>query len=88
MFVLGIDPGLSRCGYGVVCRSGSRLEATAGGVITTDQGRALPARLSELFVELRRLVEEVRPDAVVVERVFFQTNARTAMAVLRSAVTA
>jgi crossover junction endodeoxyribonuclease RuvC len=77
---MGIDPGLSRCGYGVVRRSGNHLEATAGGVVTTDHRRPLPARLSELLVELRRLVDEVRPDAVVVERVFFQTNARTAMA--------
>jgi crossover junction endodeoxyribonuclease RuvC len=80
VFVLGIDPGLSRCGYGVVRKYGSHLAATAGGVITTDVERPLPQRLGELFGELRRLVAEVRPDTVVVERVFFQTNARTAMA--------
>lgn len=80
MFVLGIDPGLSRCGYGVVCRRGGRLTAGAGGVVTTDPAAPLPERLSTLLAELRALVAEVRPDAVVVERVFFQTNARTAMA--------
>ena len=80
MFVLGIDPGLSRCGYGVVRKHGSHLAATAGGVVTTDREMPLPERLRVMFGELRCLVAEVRPDAVVVERVFFQTNARTAMA--------
>jgi crossover junction endodeoxyribonuclease RuvC len=81
MFVLGIDPGLSRCGYGVVSRNGSgALEATAGGVVITDRALSLPERLRLLYGELRALVADVGPDAVVVERVFFQTNARTAMA--------
>lgn len=80
MFVLGVDPGLSRCGYGVVRQYGSHLAATGGGVITTDPQLPLPERLNTLLNELRSLVAEVRPDAVVVEKVFFQTNARTAMA--------
>jgi crossover junction endodeoxyribonuclease RuvC len=80
MFVLGIDPGLSRCGYGVVARRGSALSAVAGGVVSTPPDMALPERLRVLFVELRALVVEYRPSAVVVERVFFQVNARTAMA--------
>lgn len=80
MFVLGIDPGLSRCGYGVVRQYGSHLAATAGGVVETDPDAPLPERLRLMLADLRSLVAEVRPDAVVVERVFFQTNARTAMA--------
>jgi crossover junction endodeoxyribonuclease RuvC len=80
VFVLGIDPGLSRCGYGVVERRGAELRATLGGVVTTDPTLPLPERLRMLFDELQKLVREVKPDAVVVERVFFQTNARTAMA--------
>ncbi len=81
MFVLGIDPGLSRCGYGVVTRrGGDRLTAVAGGVISTPPSAPLPERLHILAEELRALVREHRPEAVVVERVFFQVNARTAMA--------
>ncbi len=80
MFVLGIDPGLSRCGYGVVTRRGDRLAAVAGGVVTTPPEMPLPDRLHTLSEELRALVDEYRPGAVVVERVFFQMNARTAMA--------
>ena len=81
MFVLGIDPGVSRCGYGCVGRGPQGLVARAGGVLTTSPSDPLPLRLAQLATELDGLVKELRPDAVVVERVFFQVNARTAMSV-------
>jgi crossover junction endodeoxyribonuclease RuvC len=82
MFVLGIDPGLSRCGYGAVrALSDGRLVAEAAGVLRTDPAAALPRRLSVLMSDLRLLLDELRPDAVAVEKVFFQTNVRTAMSV-------
>ena len=82
MFVLGIDPGLSRCGYGLVARGeGSSLRARAAGVLETDPHLELAQRLLVLHTELRSLLDDLRPDAVVVERVFFQVNAKTAMAV-------
>jgi crossover junction endodeoxyribonuclease RuvC len=85
MFVMGIDPGLSRCGYGVVTRRGGSMVAVAGGVISTEPTVPLPDRLRTLSDELRGLVAEFRPEAVVVERVFFQVNARTAMATAMAA---
>jgi crossover junction endodeoxyribonuclease RuvC len=85
MFVLGVDPGLSRCGYGVVTRRGGSLGAVAAGVISTGPEMPLPDRLRTLADELRALVSEFRPQAVVVERVFFQVNARTAMATAQAA---
>ncbi len=82
MFALGVDPGLSRCGYGLVQRAeGGALRAAAAGVIETAPEDALAARLLELHCELGALLAELRPDVVVVERVFFQVNARTAMSV-------
>ncbi|MGH8988223.1 MAG: crossover junction endodeoxyribonuclease RuvC [Acidimicrobiales bacterium] len=85
MFVMGVDPGLSRCGYGLVAGpdgSGTGgLRAVTAGVLETDREQPLPERLRILRDELRRLLAEHRPDAVAVERVFFQTNARTAMSV-------
>src|SRR5579872_2689787 len=80
MFVLGIDPGLSRCGYGGVRRAGGQMRAVTGGVVRTDPAMHLPERLRLLHDELGALVTELRPDAGAVERVLFQTNARTAMA--------
>jgi crossover junction endodeoxyribonuclease RuvC len=80
--VLGIDPGVSRCGYGVVSRErGGGLVARSCGVIRTDPQLALPDRLVELERELERLVDEEAPSAVAVERVLFQANVRTAMSV-------
>ena len=83
MFVLGIDPGLSRCGYGLVARgeSDGKLRAHAAGVLETDPAMPLAERLLILHTELFSLLDELRPQAVVVERVFFQVNARTAMSV-------
>ena len=81
VFVLGIDPGVSRCGYGCVTGDSRSMRATSAGVITTPPDDPLPQRLAALAAELRALVAELHPDAVSVERVFFQTNARTAMSV-------
>ena len=83
MFVLGIDPGLSRCGYGMVGRGegDSALRAYAAGVVETDPAVPLAERLLVLHTELRALLEELGPEVVVVERVFFQVNAKTAMSV-------
>ena len=83
VFVLGIDPGLSRCGYGAISRTaaGAQLVTRAYGVIRTDPAAELPARLALLAADLNALLDDLRPDVVVVERVFFQTNVRTAMAV-------
>lgn len=78
--VLGIDPGLSRCGYGAV-RGGRHATAVAYGVVRTPPGDELATRLAQLERELEDLVHEVRPAAVAVERVLFQTNVRTAMSV-------
>ena len=86
MFVLGIDPGLSRCGYGCVeARPGGRgARAVAVGVLRTPVDAPVPERLAELQRELRALLVELRPDAVAVEKVFFQSNVRTAIGVAQA----
>ncbi len=91
MFVLGIDPGLSRCGYGVVEQipaaksRPSRNEAVALGVIRTDHTDAHATRLAVQMRELESLIGEFQPSVVAVERVFFQVNARTAIGVAQVA---
>lgn len=80
--VLGIDPGLTRCGYAVVDGRGpSAARAVALGVIRTPSDDELPWRLASLRNELVSLLREFRPAVVAVERVFFQVNVRTAMSV-------
>ena len=79
--VLGVDPGLTRCGYGVVRRAGTGLVAVAFGAIGTDPDAPLPERLGTLEGEMCALFAEVMPSAVAVERLLFQHNVRTAIAV-------
>jgi crossover junction endodeoxyribonuclease RuvC len=80
--VLGIDPGVSRCGYGAVVRgAGGSLVAASFGVIRTEPEAELPERLAVLHRELEGLVRDLRPRALAVERVLFQVNTRTAMSV-------
>jgi crossover junction endodeoxyribonuclease RuvC len=80
--VLGIDPGLTRCGFAVVdARGPSAAAAVSLGVIRTPATDPLPQRLAALQAELAALIREFRPDAVAVEQVFFQVNVRTAMSV-------
>jgi crossover junction endodeoxyribonuclease RuvC len=81
MFALGIDPGLSRCGYGAVRSSGADLRCVAFGHLTTPVDAPLATRLGVLFDDLEALLDDLRPEVVVVERVLFQVNARTAMSV-------
>jgi len=81
MVVLGIDPGVSNTGYGVVARHGGRLVALDGGVIETRAGRALADRLVYIHDAVRALAAEHGPTAVAVEDLYFGANARSAFAV-------
>ena len=75
MRVLGVDPGLTRCGVGVVeGGSGRPLQLVAVGVITTPSDLELPQRLLRIEAGLSEWVAENRPDAVAVERVFADQN--------------
>jgi crossover junction endodeoxyribonuclease RuvC len=78
--VLGVDPGLTRCGVGVVeGLPGRPCLLIAYEVIRSEPDADLPHRLLNLDVSLDALLREHRPDAVAVERVFSQHNVRTVM---------
>lgn len=81
VFALGVDPGLSRCGYGAVANESGRLTAHAFGHLTTPTDLPIAERLAILWGDLEALIDELKPDVMVVERVLFQVNARTAMSV-------
>lgn len=81
VFVLGVDPGLSRCGYAVVDARSRPAKAVAIGVLRTDPADALPQRLAELHTEVKELLDEYRPSVVAIERIFVQHNLRTAVSV-------
>lgn len=81
MRIMGIDPGIAVTGYGVVERRDGRLVAVSHGVIRTHAGEAQPGRLAALRGEIARLIARLRPEEAAVERLFFNANVRTAMAV-------
>lgn len=80
MRVLGVDPGLTRCGIGVVERNGQKLSLVDLGVIRTPKESDLAARLLELDGELALWIKRAKPDVIAIERVFSQLNVKTAMA--------
>lgn len=79
MRVLGVDPGLTRCGLGVVDGRPGRATLVAVGVVTTPSTDELGARLVALERAIEAWLDLHRPDAVAVERVFAQHNVRTVM---------
>lgn len=81
VFVLGVDPGLSRCGYCVLEVDRGRSRAVALGVLRTSPQDPVPSRLAELSADVRGLLDQFRPAAVALERILFQSNVRTAMSV-------
>jgi crossover junction endodeoxyribonuclease RuvC len=81
MVVLGIDPGLANCGFGVVVRRGHRMFAADGGVIETPARVAPERRLALLHERIAGLMDEHGPDALALEALYFGQNVRTAFAV-------
>ena len=80
MRVLGVDPGLTRCGVGVIDGAPGRpLTMAAAGVIMTPSGHDVARRLLALEAGLEEWLDAHQPDAVAVERVFSQHNVRTVM---------
>jgi crossover junction endodeoxyribonuclease RuvC len=83
--VLGIDPGLTRCGVGVVDVAPDRTATlVAVEVIRTAPDEALERRLLAIGAGIERLLDEHRPQAVALERVFAQQNLRTVMGVAQA----
>ena len=87
--VLGVDPGLTRCGVAVIDGApGSKVRLRHIGVLRTDPSIAIERRLMVLEIGLEAIVAEHAPDVIAVERVFSQHNVRTAMATAQAAAVA
>jgi len=82
MLVIGIDPGTASTGFGLVQEdSAGNLSVVDYGVIQTSTGQSMPGRLLSLYQEIQQLLTLHRPETSAVEKLFFQRNVRTAMAV-------
>lgn len=78
--VLGVDPGLTRCGIGIVVGPSSRPSDVYHECVRTSPDSPLEIRLLAVHDAVLAAIERYRPDAVAVERVLFSANVRTAMA--------
>ena len=85
MIIMGIDPGLATVGFGIISASGgTRFEAIEYGAVLTPAGEKVPDRLAEIFDNVSQLVKTYKPDAVSVERLYFNTNEKTAINVAQA----
>lgn len=81
MIILGIDPGTASTGWGVVLRDGNRLSSLGFGCIVTSAQQDTAARLRYIHDQTRALVRRFTPDAMAIEDLFVNANAKTALAV-------
>jgi crossover junction endodeoxyribonuclease RuvC len=79
--VLGIDPGITNTGYGLVVEQAGQMSALKHGSIKTPSSADMSVRLDILYQETSSIIVELEPDVVVLEQLFFNTNQKTAIAV-------
>ena len=79
MIILGIDPGLTCTGWGLVAKAGSRLSHVANGQIRTDASAGMAERLVELDAALTDVILRHRPDTGAVEEVFVNVNPQSTL---------
>src|SRR3989344_650881 len=82
MTVLGIDPGIARCGWGIIKKAdGSRLTAHGYGCIETSSKMDETVRLYTIYIDIIAIVKKYKPDVIAVEKLFFAANSKTAITV-------
>ena len=84
MLILGIDPGLAISGYGIINYSGNKFETIKYGTILTESCEEFPKRLQILYDGYMSLMEMYKPEAVAIEELFYNKNAKTAMAIAQA----
>jgi len=77
--IIGIDPGLRRCGWGVIETAGNRLSFVAAGTVTPPIEGSLAERLALLFAGLGEVLERFAPDEAAVEETFVNSGPRSAL---------
>ncbi len=84
MRILGIDPGFAITGYSVIDYIGNKFKLITSGAITTQAGVSFPIRLEKIYDDLSAIITEYKPDAISVEELFFNNNAKTAINVAQA----
>ena len=81
MRILGIDPGYATVGYGVVDYNKNSFSVVGFGAITTKAGIPFPKRLKDIYNDMVTVIEKYEPDEMSVEKLYFNSNQKTAIEV-------
>lgn len=81
MRILGIDPGIAIVGFGFIDRHGNRLRPVQYGCIRTEAHTDPSVRLQQIYDSFHQLIDKYKPDAVALEKLFFNRNVTTALTV-------
>lgn len=81
MKILGVDPGIARTGWGILEARNSKLEARNYGCIESSPSLSIERRLQKLHIEITKIIKREKPEVLVIEELFFNTNAKTAFVV-------
>lgn len=84
MRIIGIDPGYAIVGYGVVEYDGFRFKTVGYGAVTTKADMPFVKRLDAIYSDMKTLLERYKPDAMSIERLYFNTNTTTAIDVAQA----
>lgn len=84
LVVLGIDPGYAIVGYGVVGYEKNRFTPIDFGAVTTSAGTEFSSRLDKIYEDVSKIMQKYRPDALSIEKLFFNTNTTTAIDVAQA----
>lgn len=81
MLIMGIDPGIAISGYGFVEKNGNDFKAVDYGVLRTESKIKTPERLKKIYIGYKKLIKKYDPQAVAVEELFYNKNAKSVIAV-------
>ena len=84
MRILGIDPGFAITGYSIIDYIGNKFYLRTSGAILTEAKTSFPLRLEKINKELAEIIENYNPDAMSIEELFFNNNAKTAINVAQA----
>lgn len=84
LIILGIDPGYAIVGYGVIEYLNNHFKIVEYGAITTEAHTEFPQRLLHIYTELQEIIKRNKPEAMAIEKLFFNTNAKTAIDVAQA----
>ena len=84
MRILGIDPGFAITGFSVIDYEGNKFKLITSGAILTEAHTSFPLRLEQIYNQLNQIITEYKPDAMAIEELFFNNNAKTAINVAQA----